>query len=101
MFNSNTYSQTGVWEQGRSPVGRNVLFPTSVDITNRFNCSIETLYANIFCLYRVFLYANLCRDEGNPTYNHADTISLSAKLKIIRNLLNEVLKTTNFKREGS
>ena len=29
---------------------------------------IETLYANVFCLYKLFIHANLRRDEGNPTY---------------------------------
>ena len=34
----------------------------------RFYRSIETLYANVFCLYGLFLHACFCRDEGNPTY---------------------------------
>ncbi len=55
-------------EQHQSPVGRVALLPTSVYITNKIYCSIETLYANIFYLYGLFLYANLCRNEGNPTY---------------------------------
>jgi len=25
-------------------------------------------YANIFCFIELFLYANICRDESNPTY---------------------------------
>ena len=31
---------------------------------------METLDANIFCLYELFLYACFCRDEGNPTYEY-------------------------------
>ncbi len=64
------HSQTGVWERGLRPVGRVALIPTSVYITNKFYHSIETLYANIFCLYGFFLYACFCRDEGNPTYGY-------------------------------
>jgi len=84
-INSNTHSQTGVWElgqkltplvsqfllekkQGFRPVGRDVLFPTSAYVTNKFHRSIETLYANIFCLYGLFLCANLRREEDIPTY---------------------------------
>jgi len=40
---------------------------------------METLYANIFCLYRLFLYAYLSRDEGTPTYGFSDSRSLSEK----------------------
>ena len=79
-INSNMHSQTGVWEQGQSPVGRVALIPTSVYVTNRFYRSIETLYANVFCLYELFLYANLRRDEGNPTYGF---LSISARFYFI------------------
>ena len=68
MTNSNMHSQAGAWEQKQSPVGRVALIPTSVYITKKSYPSIKTLYANIFCLYRLFLYAYLRRDEGNPTY---------------------------------
>ena len=101
MTNFNTYSQNGVWEQGRSPVGRVTLIPTFIDINKILHCSIHVIYINIFSFFKLLYFANLRRDEGNPTYNHADNISLSAKLQIIRNVLNEVLKTTNFKRERS
>ena len=84
-INSNMCSQTGVWEQGRSPVGRDILIPTSVYVTNRFYRSIETPYANIFCLYGLFLYAVLRRDEGNPTYSF---LSLSARLYFMPILFN-------------
>ena len=68
--NSNTHSQTGVWERGRSPVGRVALIPTFVYATNKIYCSIETLCANVFCLYGLLFYACFCRDEGNPTYGY-------------------------------
>ena len=82
---SNIYSQAGAWEQGRSPVGRVALIPTSVCITNKFYRSIETLYADVFCLYGLFLYACLCRDEGNPTYG---CLSLSARFYFMPILFN-------------
>ena len=68
--NSNTHSQTGVWERGLRPVGRVALIPTFVYITNKFYCSMEILYANVFCLYGLFLCACFCRDEGIPTYGY-------------------------------
>ena len=49
-------------------VGRVALIPTSAYIANNIYRSIKTLYTNIFCLYRLFIYTCLCRDEGNPTY---------------------------------
>jgi hypothetical protein len=68
MINSHTHSQTKTWKQGRSPVGRVVLIPTSAYVTNNPYRSIETLYANVSYLYGLLIYANYCRDEGNPTY---------------------------------
>ena len=59
------------WKQRQSPVGRVALIPTSVYITNKFYRSMEMLYANVFCLYGLFLYACFCRDKGNPTYGVA------------------------------
>ena len=84
-INSNMHSQAGAWERGRSPVGRVALIPTSVYITNKFYRSIETPYVNIFCLYELFLYANLRRDEGNPTYG---CLSLSARFYFMPILFN-------------
>jgi len=49
-------------------VGRVALIPTSAYMINNPYRSIKILYANVFCLYELFIYANLCRDEGNPTY---------------------------------
>ena len=81
-INSNMHSQAGAWERGRSPVGRVALIPTSVYVSNKFYRSIETLYADIFCLYGLFLYANLRRDEDNPTYGYYFmTILLNGALK--------------------
>ena len=94
MLDSNTHSQTGVWEQGRSPVGRDVLFPTSAYVTNKFHRSIETLYANIFCLYRLFLHAYLRRDEGNPTYGF---LSLSARVYFVPILINGALENSTLR----
>ena len=74
--NSNMYSQTGVWEQGRSPVGRVALIPTSVYITNKFYRSIKTLCADVFCRY-----------EGNPTYGY---LSLSARFYLLYFLMETI-----------
>ncbi len=51
----------------------------------RFYRSIETLYANVFCLYGLFLYACFCRDEGNPTYGF---LSLLARFYFMTILIN-------------
>ncbi len=80
-------------KQGQSPVGRDVLFPTSVYITNKFHRSIEALYANIFCSYRLFLYADLRRDEDIPTYR---SLILSARFYFMRILLKGALKTAPY-----
>ena len=95
MINSNIYSQTGVWEQGRSPVGLDVLFPTSVYIINKFYRSIETLYANIFCLYVLFLCAYLRREEDIPTYGF---LSLSARFYFMRILFNGALENSTLRK---
>jgi hypothetical protein len=98
MINSNTHSQAGAWEQGRSPVGRvapqALPMATSVYVTNTPYPSIETLYANIFCLYGLFIYVNLCRDEGNPTYGF---LSLSAKLYFMPILFNGALENSTLR----
>jgi hypothetical protein len=44
------------------------LIPTFVYARNNPYRLMETLYANVFCLYGLFIYAYLRRDEGNPTY---------------------------------
>ena len=59
-----------ILNQYTSPVGRDVLFPTSAYITNTFYCSIETLYANIFYVYGLFLCADVRREEDIPTYGY-------------------------------
>ncbi len=79
------------WEQGRSPVGRVALIPTSVYITNKFYRSIETLYADVFCLCGLLLYANLRREEDIPTYG---SLSLSARFYFMRILFNGVLENS-------
>jgi len=96
MINANTHSQTGVWERGRSPVGRTALCPTSIYIPNQFQHSIKTLYANIFCFYQLFICANLRRHQGKPTYG---VQSLSARFYFMRILFDGRLKPypTNFK----
>ncbi|MCH9740430.1 MAG: hypothetical protein K0U38_06275 [Epsilonproteobacteria bacterium] len=58
-----------IWKR---PVVRVALIPTSVYITNYLYRSIKTLYAYMFCFYKLFIYANFCRDEGNPTYGFSD-----------------------------
>ena len=68
------------WKQGRSPVGRDVLFPTSVYISNKFYRSIEILYIDVFCLHKLFIYAYLRREEDIPTYG---CLSLSARFYFI------------------
>ena len=79
------------WEQGRSPVGRVALIPTSVYITNKIYRSIEALYADVFCLYGLLFYAYLRRDEGNPTYGF---LSLSARFYFMLILFNGALENS-------
>ena len=81
------------WEQGRSPVGRVALIPTSVYITNKIYCSIEALYADVFCLYGLLFYAYLRRDEGNPTYG---CLSLSARFYFMLILFNGALSLKGY-----
>jgi hypothetical protein len=94
ILNSNIHSQTGVWERGRSSVGRVVLIPTFVYVSNELYRSMKTLYANIFCLYGLFFYANLRRDEGNPTYGFK---SLSARLSFMPILFNGALENSTLR----
>ena len=72
------------------PVGRDVLFPTFVYITNKFYRSIKTLYTNIFYLYGFVFYAYLRREEDIPTYG---SLSLSARFYFVQILFNGALKT--------
>ncbi len=72
-------------EQGRSTVGRVALIPTSIYITNKFYRSIETLYADVSCLYELFIYAYLRREEDIPTYGF---LSLSARFYFMQILIN-------------
>jgi len=90
------HSQTKVYEQGQSPVGRVALIPTSIYIPNQFHRSIETLYANIFDFYQIFICANLRRYQEKPTYG---VQSLSAKFYFMRILFDGRLKPypTGFK----
>jgi len=90
MTNCNTHSK------GRSPVGRVALIPTSIYIQNQFHRSIETLYANIFYFYQLFICANLRRHQGKPTYG---VQSLLARFYFMRILFDGRLKPypTNFK----
>ncbi len=94
-INSNIHSQRGRWERGRSPIGRVALIPISVCVTHKFYRSTETLYANVFCLYGLFLYACLCRDEGNPTYGF---LSLSARFYVMRILFNGALANSTLRK---
>jgi len=87
MTNFNTHSQTKIYAQGQSPVGRVALIPTSIYVTNNLYRSIETLYANIFYLYALFPYANLRRDEGNPTYGDLNIKSFSARFYFMQILI--------------
>jgi len=96
MINSNTHSQIKVFEQGQSPVGRVALIPTSIYIPNQFHRSIETLYANIFYFYQIFICANLRRHQGKPTHGIQ---SLSVRFYFMRILFDGRLKPypTGFK----
>jgi len=89
MTNFNTHSQTKIYAQGQSPVGRVALIPTSIYIPNQFHRSIETLYANIFYLYQLFICANLRRYHGKPTYG---VQSLLARFYFMRILFDGRLK---------
>ena len=70
-------------------VGRVALIPTSVYVTNKFYRSIETLYADVFCLCGLLLYANLRREEDIPTYGF---LSLSARFYFVPILFNGALE---------
>ena len=69
MTNFHTYFHIEEWKQERNPVGWVALIPTYVYATNNIYRLIETLYANIFCFYQLFICANLCRHQGKPTYS--------------------------------
>ena len=77
-----------------NPVGRVALIPTFAYVTNKIYRLIETLYANIFCLYRFFLCADLRRDEGNPTYGF---LSLSARFYFMPILFNGAIAIAPYK----
>ncbi len=51
----------------------------------RFYRSIETLCADVFCLYELLLYVYLRRKEDIPTYGY---LSLSARFYFVRILIN-------------
>ena len=55
----------------------------------KFRCS------DIFCLYGIFLYANLRRDEGNPTYG---VLSLSARFYFMPILFNGALENSTLQK---
>ncbi len=84
-INSNIHSKAKAWEQGLCPVGRDVLFPTSIYIPNKFYRSIKTLYADTFHLYELFIYVYLRREEDIPTYGF---LSLSARFYFMQILIN-------------
>ena len=69
MMNFYINAQAKTWKKEQNSVDSVALFPTPIYITNKFYCSIETLHTNIFRLYKLFIYANLCWDEGNLTYD--------------------------------
>jgi len=83
-------------QEVQNPVGRVALIPTSIYIPNQFHRSIETLYANIFDFYQIFICANLRRHRGKPTYG---VQSLSARFYFMQILFDGRLKPypTNFK----
>ena len=59
---TNTHSQRGRWERGRSLVGRGVFSPTLTQITNK-------LYGSIINIYWFYDAYNLCRfmsGRGHP-----------------------------------
>jgi len=62
-LNSNMYSQ-----QGRSPVGRVALIPTLTYLLKYM--IVQWKFSYQFLINKKHLFcANLCRDEGNPTYS--------------------------------
>jgi hypothetical protein len=61
------HSQRGRWEQGRSPVGRVALIPTLTYLLKYI--IVQWKFSYQFLINKKhLLYANSCRDEGNPTY---------------------------------
>ena len=78
MINSNTHSQRGRWEQGRSPVGRVALIPTLIYSLKSMMLQWKFSYQFLINIKHLF-YASPCRDEGNLTYGFSNIKSLSAK----------------------
>ena len=79
----------------KTHVGRVALNPTSVYITNKYYRSMETLYADVFCLYGLLFYAYLCRKEDIPTYG---CLNLSAKFYFVLILFNGVLENSTLQK---
>jgi len=66
-INSNTHSQRGRWEQGRSPVDRVALIPTLIYLLKPMVVQWKFSYQFFINIKHLF-YVHLRRDEGNPTY---------------------------------
>jgi hypothetical protein len=68
-------------EQGRSPVGRVALIPTLTYLLKYM--MVQWKFSYQFLINKKYLlYANLCRDEGNPTYGfYFMPISLNGALE--------------------
>jgi len=66
-ININIHSQRRRWEQERSSVGRVALIPTLIYRLKHIIVQWKFSYQLLINMKYLF-YANLCRDEGNPTY---------------------------------
>jgi len=82
----------GVNEQGRSPVGRVALIPTLTYLLKYM--IVQWKFSYQFLINKKhLLYANSCRDEGNPTYSCLNIKSLSERFYFLLILLNGALKS--------
>jgi len=77
-------------EEGRSPVGRVAHIPTLTYLLKYIGVQWKSL-CQLWINMKHLFYANLCRDEGNPTYGYFVPILLNGALE------NSTLRSLNEK----
>ena len=82
-------------EQGQSPVGWVALIPTLIYLLKSMGVQWKFLCQFLKNMKHLF-YANLCRDEGNPTYGCLNIKNLSAKLYFLPILFCGALETAPY-----
>ena len=86
----------GCKEQGLCPVGRVVLIPTLTYLLKYM--IVQWKFSYQFLINKKhLLYANSCRDEGNPTYNCLNIKSLSERFYFLLILLNGALENSTLR----